>query len=219
MALVEATVAIRGTRPLLWHRFGIDAIPLEKKPKQGVAGHNPEEWRSTVLATPKGQLYLESTYVFGCLRDGAKHTSVGRGTLQPKVASTLQIDDERVLIDRWLPKGDAAPPQQAEKEPVYLDVRSVCNPATRGRNIRYRVAASPGWNAEFTILWDNTVLGAEQMKTVVRDSGLFQGLGDGRSIGFGRFEVISFRMNGDKHAKKPAAKRAVAGKKARNLAA
>jgi hypothetical protein len=158
MALVTAAVAIRGTRPLLWHRFGIDAIPLEKKPKQGVAGNNPEEWRNTVLKTSERQLYLESTYVFGCIRDGAKHTSVKRGTLQPKVASTLQITDEIVLIDRWLPKGDLAPPlradNEADNEPVYLDVRSVRNPTTRGRNIRYRVAASRGWNAEFTIEWD-----------------------------------------------------------------
>jgi hypothetical protein len=115
-----------------------------------------QEWRSTVLKTTQRQLYLEPTYVFGCIRDGAKHTSAKRGTLQPKVASTLQIaDDEIVLIDRWLPKGDLAPPLQAENEPVYLDVRSVRNAATRGRNIRYRVAASAGWNAEFTILWDN----------------------------------------------------------------
>ena len=65
MALVTAAVAIRGTRPLLWHRFGNDAIPLEKKPKQGVAGNNPEEWRSTVLKTSQQQLYLEPTYIFG----------------------------------------------------------------------------------------------------------------------------------------------------------
>jgi len=214
MALVAAEVAIRGTRSLLWHRFGIDAIPLEKKPKQGVAGNNPEEWRSTVLKTAEGQLYLESAYVFGCIRDGAKHTSAKRGTLQPKVASTLQIVDEIVLVDRWLPKGDLAPPVQAENEPVYLDVRSVRNPATRARNIRYRVAASRGWNAEFTIQWDNTILGDDQMKAVVHDSGQFQGLGDGRSIGLGRFEVISFRMNGEKNAQKPVAKRTVARQKA-----
>jgi hypothetical protein len=217
MALVSALIMIRGTRPLLWHRFGIDAIPLEKKAKQGVAGHNPDEWRNTVLSTTKGQLYLEPAYIFGCLRDGAKHTSSKRGTLQPKVASTLQIADDIILIDRWLPKANAAPPLQAESERVYLDVRSVRNPATRARNVRYRVAASPGWQTEFTIRWDNTILGTEQMKAVVNDAGLFQGLGDGRSIGFGRFELISFELRGDTHAKKPATRRAVAPKKARNL--
>ena len=42
--LLTATVEICGTRPLLWHHFGIDAIPLQKQETEGVAGHNPNEW-------------------------------------------------------------------------------------------------------------------------------------------------------------------------------
>lgn len=44
MAVIFAEVAIEGTRPLLWHYFGTDAIPLEREAKKGVAGHNPQEW-------------------------------------------------------------------------------------------------------------------------------------------------------------------------------
>jgi hypothetical protein len=51
MALVAAKVAIRGTRPLLWHRFGMDAIPLEKKPKQGVAGMAKHRSQDNTAAT------------------------------------------------------------------------------------------------------------------------------------------------------------------------
>jgi CRISPR/Cas system endoribonuclease Cas6 (RAMP superfamily) len=66
-------------------------------------------------------------------------------------------------------------------------VRSVKNPATRARNVRYRVAASKGWTATFTIMWDKTVVAREEMKAAIRDAGMFVGIGDGRSIGFGRF--------------------------------
>jgi hypothetical protein len=213
MALVSAEVAIRGTRALLWHRFGTDAIPLERKKKHGVAGNNPEEWRKTVLQTPKGQLYLEPTYVFGCLRDAAKHTSIGRGSLQPKIVATLQILDSQILIDRSMPKGKD-PAIGDDSEPVYIDVRSVRNPATRARNIRYRVAASIGWLAQFKILWDDTIVSEGQMEAVIRDAGPLQGLGDGRSIGFGRFELVSFKLIDRNNAKKPTAKRAVARTKA-----
>jgi len=83
MAIVRTRIEIEGTEPILWHHFGPDAIPLEAKPKTGKAGNDPDEWRKTVLTTPKGQLYLLPSYIFGCLRAGAKYTSRRRGTLQP----------------------------------------------------------------------------------------------------------------------------------------
>ncbi len=78
---------------------------------------------------------------------------------------------------------------------MYLDIRSVKNPATRARNVRYRVAASPGWKTRFTILWDMTIVGRNEMEAVVRDAGMFAGLGDGRQIGFGRFSVERFEVS------------------------
>ena len=189
---MQAKIALVGARPLLWHHFGPDALPLEKRPRTGVAGNDPSEWRRTVLATSEGQLYLEASYIFGCLRDAAKYTPRRRGTLQPILASTLQVLDERILVDRWLPKSGLDDLVRAEAEPVYLDVRSVRNPSTGARNVRYRVATSPGWKLAFTVAWDNTLVNDNELRAVLRDAGQFVGLGDGRSIGFGRFTVTSF---------------------------
>jgi len=196
--MLTAKVVIRGTRPLLWHSFGVDAIPLERKERTGVAGHDPEEWKKTYLATEDGQLYVEPTYIFGSLRDGARNIKKGRGSIQRDVGATLQVLDDRVLIDRHMPKrGD--PPQNDQTAPVYIDVRSVRNPATRGRNVRYRVAAAPGWKAEFTINWDETIVSRAQMHSVAIEAGRYAGLGDARAVGFGRFEVEKFDV---KKAKK-----------------
>lgn len=188
--MLTATVTVKGTRPLLWHRFGPDALPLEKQERTGVAGNDPEEWKRTVLVTPEGQLYLEPTYIFGCLRDGAKYTKKGRGSIQSMVAATLQVLDNKVLIDRYLPDDLTTDDSQS----VYLDVRSVRNPATKARNVRYRVAASPGWTATFRIAWDPTIVSRGEMEAVTIDAGRLVGLGDGRSIGFGRFEVMAFEI-------------------------
>lgn len=189
--MLMARVTIRGTRPLLWHHFGPDALPLGKRERTGVAGNDPDEWKRTVLATPEGQLYVEPTYIFGCIRDGAKYTKKGRGSIQPMVAATLQVLDERIIIDRYLPDGELT---TDSSQPVYLDVRSVRNPATRARNVRYRVAASPGWMTTFTILWDATVVSRDQMHAVLIDAGRLVGLGDGRTIGMGRFEIVTFEV-------------------------
>lgn len=188
-SLLTAEVEIKGVRALLWHAFTEDSIPLEKKEKEGVAGNSPNEWRSTVLTMPDRQLYVPGPYVFACVRDGSKNIKKGRGSIQSSVVATLQIREEFVLIDRFLPEGE---PPRDPTEPVYLDVRGVKNPATKSRNLRYRIAASPGWTATFTLLWDRTVVSRGELEAATRDAGMLSGLGDGRSIGFGRFDVERF---------------------------
>lgn len=188
--IISATIKIKGTRPLLWNAFTTETISLGKKEKTGVAGNDPEEWRRTVLLTENRQLYIEPTYIFGCLRDGAKYTKKGRGSLQPLITATLQVVDNRVLVDRFLPAEDQL--TRDPRQPVYLDVRSTKNPATRARNVRYRIAAAPEWHMEFKIEWDKTVISREEMKAVIIDAGRLVGLGDGRAIGFGRFHVENF---------------------------
>lgn len=144
-----------------------------------------------MLVTKDNQLYLESSYAFGCIRDGAKFTKSGRGSIQSKVSSTLQVLDDIILVDRFLPENIAELVNEKDM-PVYLDVRSVRNPATRARNVRYRVTASPGWKTTFQIIWDKTVVSRNEMEGVLRDAGQFWGLGGGRNIGYGRFIVNDF---------------------------
>lgn len=184
--ILTATITITGTRVLLWNRFTSDTIPLGgRRERTGTAGNDPSEWQRSVLITPSRQLYLDPTAIFGCLRDAARYTSRKRGTLQPFVAATLQVLDERVLIDRFLPEH----PDNDSNQLVYIDVRSVRNPATRARNVRYRVATAPGWHATFSIQWDATMVSRQEMLAVLLDAGRFTGLGDGRAVGFGRFTL------------------------------
>ena len=188
--MLIANVKIVGMRPLLWNHFSTESLPLSKVEKKGVAGNNPEEWKKTVLHDTNKQLYLEPASIFGCIRDGAKYTKIGRGSLQPLVAATLQVLDPKILVNRYLPDEITADATQD----VYLDVRSVKNPTTKGRNIRYRVAASTGWKLNFNIFWDKTIINRDQVHAIINDAGMYCGLGDGRSIGFGRFEVEEFRL-------------------------
>ncbi len=188
--ILNATITIKGVRPLLWHYFGPDAIPLEKQERTGVAGNDPEEWHKTFLALSNGQLYLQPSYMFGSIRDGAKYTSRKRGTIQPFVSATLQIADDVVLVDRFM----VDPLPTDPTAPVYLDIRSVKNPATKGRNVRYRVAASSGWQTTFNIFWDKTIVSRGEMNAAIIDAGRFVGIGDGRAIGMGRFTVEQFTV-------------------------
>lgn len=198
-----ARVTIKGIRPLFFHRFGRDSIPLEKQEKTGKAGNDPEEWRKSVMVTKDGQLYLEPTYAFATLRNGAKFVPKGRGSIQSSVSATLQIADGRILLDRWFPgfpnghncdPAKVEPPPEDPEEPVYLDVRGVVNPATKGRNVRYRIVAAPGWKCAFSILWDSTVVSRGEMESAIINAGKLVGIGNGRTIGMGRFDLESFEI-------------------------
>lgn len=201
--ILTAAITVKGVRPLWFHRFGPDALPLEKQERTGVAGNDPEEWRKTVSVTRDGQLYVEPTYVFATCRDAARYTRKGKGSIQTAVAATLQIDDNMILIDRFWPGfpnghafdiNTAEPPDQDPEELVYLDIRGVRNPSTKARNVRYRIACGPGWTTTFSMTWDKTIVSRGEMEAVLHDAGRLCGIGNGRSIGMGRFEVVSFQV-------------------------
>lgn len=200
MSYKKAIVNIVGRTPLIWHAFNINALSTERKAKAGTAGNNPDEWKETVLCNEKGMLYIPKSYIFGCLRNAAVHTKEGKASLKTKVAATLQVlgQNEIYVKNRALPKPldklKAEDLPKSDKCPVYLDICSVVNPSTKGRNIRYRIASNPGWEIEFQIGWDNSIVGEKSMERVITDAGTLIGLADGRSIGNGRFEVTSYEV-------------------------
>ena len=194
---VKYAVTIRGVRPYLHHAVGAHTIPLEKQPKtKGVAGHNPDEWRDTVrVIKTTRQLYVTSKEIWASWRDGSKHTKKGRGSLKYDVIATLQIESPaKILVERWLPENwETEQLADDDEQEVYLDIQAVRNPNTRGINIRYRVGMKAGYEVSFVASFDNTILAPEQMHAALIDAGALCGIGDGRNIGCGRFEVVSFQ--------------------------
>ena len=189
--VIKANILIRGTRPMLIHHFGPDAIPLERREKSGVPGNDPEDWKRTVLMTDSRQIYVPSEYILANFRGGSRIAFGSRGGHAAKLAACLQIADENILFNRFVPENLHELINRTEVD-VYLDVRGVKQPTTKARNMRYRVALSPGWQSKFSIVWDKTLISREEMHSIVIHSGQFVGLGDGRTIGFGRYAVEEF---------------------------
>lgn len=202
--IIGATVTIRGYKILLWNHFGPGMLSPEKTEKEGIAGNDPTEWHRSVLATKSRQLYILPQAIYSCLREAAKWTKKGRFTIQSAMAATLQVEDSHVLIDRFLPKGE---PTANHDKPVHVDIQSVRNPNTHGRNIRYRIACSEGWKATFHLLWDKTVVSRNEMQAVTIDAGRLVGLGDGRKIGYGKFNVLSFKVHDRVHPRTKSVRR------------
>lgn len=205
--IATAKVEIIGTRALFFHKGGRDTIPLEREERTGVAGNDPWTWAKTTPITSTGQLYLDPTQLFATIRDGGKHIRLKNVGLNTLIVGTLQIMDDVILVDRFLPqeaaefvrsKGRVGNPLDVltddPTQPVYLDVRKGKNPNSRGSTmIIYRVACGADWHASFTMQWDKTVVATQQMQAALRDAGTLEGVGSGRKIGKGRFTVKSFQ--------------------------
>ncbi|MGC8488801.1 MAG: hypothetical protein ACP5QO_11395 [Clostridia bacterium] len=191
MGVAMARVAITGHRPLLFHH--LDPVFFDGPSKPGKApGNNPDEWKRTALWTADRQCYLLPDHVFATARDGGSKIRRGRGSLMGEIVSTLEVREDRILLDRWVPLDHEI--TRDPNQPVYVDVRMVKNPATRLRNMRYRLACSPGWHAAFTLLWEDTVVHPSQLEAALVEAGLRIGIGDGRGVGFGRFTVDAFTL-------------------------
>ena len=215
--IVTATVNIVGNRALFFHAASTDMIPLEKQEVTGVAGNDPWTWAKTTPITNEGQLYVDSTYSFATIRDGGRHIRSKRGTLMMPIIATLQVEEEIILIDRFLPpaarefvrsKGKVGHPLEVlttdPTSETYLDIRKGKNPNTKSAMIIYRVACSPGWHATFKLTWDRTVVSTGQLESAIMNAGALEGIGGGRKIGKGRFKVESFQVTQDTTEPSPA---------------
>lgn len=188
----EVKLKIKGTKPLMIHKFNIEQVSSLTKVKSGSAGNNPEEWKDTFFEK-NNQLYLPGNYWFSCLKAASVYTKQGRGTVQKNFVAAVIIDDEITLLDRNVPENWQNMTFQEfgvdSSKPVYIDVRGVMNPNSKGRNVRYRVCCSPGWKTELNISFDDTILSLSQIKKICEDAGKLIGMADGRTLGYGRFEV------------------------------
>jgi hypothetical protein len=99
-----------------------------------------------------------------------------------------RVPDAIIHYEAFLPEGE---PGADPAAPVYRDARGV-RMAKGSWNVRYRVAAAPGWGIAFHVIWDKTIVSRNQLLAVCIDASRYVGIGDGRKIGFGRFEVTKF---------------------------
>lgn len=193
----KALVTIQGKKPLLFHKFNINVITDTKKPKEGSAGNSPSEWKDTVFCHGL-DLYLPDAYFFSTFVGGGKYVKAGRGTIAKNLAGILEITKEKSFFEnRKLPKvieeiqfEDLG--NDSSKE-IYVDVRMVSNPNTKGKNVRYRLALGSGWIISTEIRWDDSVISKSQMQQAIESSGSFVGIADARAIGNGRFDLLNFQ--------------------------
>lgn len=184
----EMVVKIKGTSPLIFHKWSEKAkkMILAKQQKKASASkreiRNPEEEyessfyynRSKKVSFPA--LAIKQSLIGACRNvDGLPMTLV-RGAI-------FVMGDEDGLI----------PVEYKEKEMREDMVRVGMGTA----DLRYRGQVK-GWNMKFLVKWNNDVLSQEQVLNLFQIAGFSNGLGEWRPEKSGDFGTFELDMEGSK---------------------
>lgn len=180
-------VEIRGTSPLLIHRFAEDAEQAKATRKQLVSNFDPR-----IEATKVAYIAQDGTYYFNgfsiprCMAGaGANHKMRGsRKSLRFIVPSAVRMISDAVTI-----LNGSGPAKSFE-----VDARPVTIPATKGRIVRYRPRFDQ-WGAEFELKVNDALIAPETAHQLLTEAGDTIGIGDFRPEKggpFGTFRVVRF---------------------------
>ncbi len=180
-------VEIRGTSPLLIHRFSEEAEHGGNARATLVEKKDPrEEARKVAYVAPDGTFYFNGFSIPRAMANaGANHKMKGsRKSLRYVVPSAVRVASEITI------QNGNGPAENFE-----VDARPVTIPATKGRVMRYRPRFNE-WGAKFTLLVDETVLPVDLAHRLLVEAGVSFGIGDFRPEKggpFGCFRVVEFQ--------------------------
>ena len=176
----QIEVTIKGTTPLLVHRFPMAGADEPSKKRTGVPDWQAEA-EIALYKDENGTLYEPASHIEASLQNAAKSFKIAgkRGATYGKlVGATLEVYP------------DAIPHKITE---YVIDSRPVV--IQRARIIRYRPRFDE-WELDFTLRLLDEQLKIDVVKEILDQAGLYVGIGDyrpQRGGKFGKFMVTKFK--------------------------
>ena len=182
-------IKIKSGSPMLHH--GSQAVGMEKTSKKRKGGDallgNPDEWNKTIYFDEKVGVYLPASVFEACLINAGKQFKIGR------IAATGYVKSGVFCMDEHLPfLVDGTPVMTLDDKRINIDKRTVKNPSTKGRNMRYR-AKFDKWSSEFKLMvTSDDYINSDLLEEIINYAGMYVGVGDYRPR-FGRFTLESIK--------------------------
>jgi hypothetical protein len=169
---------IRGTAPLLMHRFSNEKDSTT--PKKSGSQYNDREYAENALyKNEKGEIVQPALHIESAMVDAATNYRIpgqSRKTYKQPFRGGVFIEPN--LIPHKIPKWQ-------------LDLQSVV--IQRSRIMRARPRFDE-WELDFTILNIDERITSSIIRSILEDAGKFIGIGNYRPR-YGRFKVIKFELN------------------------
>jgi len=171
-------VEIEGIRPLLTNKKLEDEEAVRKRGEE----QDSEELAKKKVYKVGNKLVIPAEQIERAMEKVAssfKLEGQGKKTYKDLVQGAVFVEPEFIEIT----------PQGFE-----IDRRSVVIPSTKGRITRYRPKWKSGWKLKFEVRVMDDRVKPEVLQKIIDEAGRIKGIGDGRSIGMGRFMLISFQL-------------------------
>lgn len=187
MKLID--VQIKGTTPLLQHRFNETAEAGSSTRKVLVSNGTPRDQAEKAVYRNDQGFYFPGAAISRLLREaGSNHKLRGSRKSAKFVipAAVLVMNDGVNLVN-----GDGKTPIKDYE----VDSRPVTIPATKGRIMRHRPRFDQ-WGAKFTLRINDAILPTDFIQTLLTEGGQQIGIGDFRPEKggpFGTFNVIEWK--------------------------
>ena len=188
--MITATYKIRGTMPLLMCN-GEMANPLSngaKQLKQITSKRNKVDadheellklkWHFGLWVNSNQKVIIPRHVIFATIVNGAKKNKNGKDAQSGMFClkdSILQYEGPSSIEELW-------------NDSKFRDVR--LGGIQKAKVLIMRPKFDP-WSADLTIDFDESVVNNDTIKEAIKKAGIYCGIGDGRTLGFGRFELIS----------------------------
>lgn len=184
----QLTLKITGKAPMLMHsdRFANPLDPLTKAHKELTAKRKKTDEDQTAIArsefiggcywNKRSGFFIPGQNLDSCLIAAAKLQKLG-----VKFKQGVQVLEDELQLDGKLP----ATPDKMWETPEFIDARGV--KVGQAKIIRYRPIFRE-WSLTATVLFNEDVVNASEVKKAQEDAGALIGLGDYRPR-FGRFNV------------------------------
>ena len=182
-------VEIRGTSPLLIHRFSEEAEVGKQTRRIETKARDPRtEAQRVAYVAPDGTFYFSAFSIPAAMGNaGSSHKLTGsRKSLRYVVPSAVRVNTDAITIL----DADGVPHKSFE-----VDSRPVTIPATKGRVMRHRPRFN-AWSARFQLDVDERLLSEDVGNQLLNEAGQTIGIGDFRPEKrgpFGCFVVTKFK--------------------------
>jgi len=187
--MIKVETTIRGTAPLLMHRFTADGDGWSATRPPRLAEESPRDIAERVAyRAPDGGLFLPAIHVIQLLRAAAD--AYPRWSTKRLVPASVRIDVHSIPLlaaDRKTPLVDFA-----------VDARAVRIPGTRRRAMRYRPRLEH-WAARFELRVNDNLVAPALVRDLLGAGGRQIGVGDyrpERGGSFGTFAVVGWAQVG-----------------------
>ena len=172
-------VTIRGTRPLLQHRFPEETANIKGEKRTG-PHDDSKEAEISLYKLPDNTIYQPAEHIEGALKQAAKDFRIqGKRSRSYSVLVQAQIE----IQPRQIPH---------KIQQWITDSRSVVLSATRGRIMRYRPRFDE-WELEFRLVDNDSQIPTGVLREILDHAGNHEGIGDYRPK-YGRFVVTKFEI-------------------------